>query len=288
VERPILITGGHGMIGAAVHQALGEHDVHAESAGRELADLLRPGAAARLIDRTRPTTLVHCAWNLRPEAVADERSQAAWVDASVALLEAFGCAGGRHAVVIGTCAEYSWGDDVLIEGVTSLEPQSVYGRAKRTLHIRAAKLAAEQGWTLGWPRVFWVYGPRERPGRLVPSVVSGLLAGQHVSCTHGRQQRDYLYSGDVGQAVAGLTLAGYEGAVNIASGQALAVRDLVTAIADELERPELIDWGALASREDEPARLTGDRRRLATELPNWKPVSLVEGVRRTVDWWRGR
>jgi nucleoside-diphosphate-sugar epimerase len=286
VEGPILITGCHGMIGAAVLEALAEQDIQAESAGRLQADLLDPEAAVRLIQHTRPSTLVHCAWNLRPEAVVDEPSQTAWVDASIALLHAFGRAGGRHAVVIGTCAEYSWEDAVLAEDVTQLRPRTVYGRAKRTLHIRAEELAAEQGWTLAWPRVFWVYGPRERPGRLVPSVVSGLLAGEHVSCTHGRQERDYLYSGDVGRAVAGLAAAGYQGAVNIASGQALPVRDLVSTIASEMQRPELIDWGALTPREDEPTRLTGDVRRLTAELPGWRPTSLIDGVRRTVDWWR--
>jgi nucleoside-diphosphate-sugar epimerase len=286
MEHAILITGCSGMIGAAAVDALAARGAPAWACGRDDADLLRPGAAVDLIRRTRPETLVHCAWDMRAEAITDEATQGAWVEASLDLLDTFGRAGGRHAVVIGTCAEYAWNGGCLVEDKTPLQPRTVYGRAKQSLRERATELATAQGWTLAWPRVFWVYGPRERPGRLVPSVVAALLAGAQVPCTHGRQERDYLYSGDVGHAVAALALQGYEGPVNVASGNPVAVRDIVRAFATELGRPDLINWGALPVRPDEPARLMGDARRLTKAVPDWSPMPLSEGVRQTVAWWR--
>src|SRR5205085_8625551 len=117
-----------------------------------------------------------------------------WVEASLALLRAFAEAGGRRAVLAGTCAEYDWGagDEVLNERNTPLRPDTLYGAAKHGLHVVGAAQAAQVGFELAWGRVFFLYGPGEAPGRLVPAVARALLAGEPAKTTAGTQVRDFL------------------------------------------------------------------------------------------------
>src|SRR5215207_5082472 len=94
------------------------------------------------------------------------------LQASLALLRAFAAAGGRRAVVAGTSAEYDWHavGRRCHERRTPLRPATLYGAAKHALHTAAAPYAEQVGFELAWGRVFFVYGPWEPEGRLVPSV----------------------------------------------------------------------------------------------------------------------
>jgi nucleoside-diphosphate-sugar epimerase len=76
------------------------------------------------------------------------------------------------------------------------------------------------------------------------------------------------------------------GPVNIASGQAVTVKDLVLKIAQLLERPELVQFGSLSSPHDEPEALVADVNRLRFELGWSQRWSLVEGLEETITWWR--
>ena len=66
--------------------------------------------------------------------------------------------------------------------------------------------------------IFFLYGPHEPPGRLIPSVIQALLKGEFARCSHGRQIRDFLYVEDVAEAFVALLDSDITGPVNIASG----------------------------------------------------------------------
>jgi len=255
--------------------------VHAVG-GRDV-DLLEPDAAARLVDEVRPTHLLHLAWYAEPGAFWESPENARWLDASVRLLDAFAASGGRRAVVAGTCAEYDWsGDGVLAERSTPLAPRSAYGAAKNALRLAAEELP----FALGWGRVFFLYGPHEDPRRLVASVARSLLAGEPARTTDGRQLRDFLHVADAGDAFAALLDSGVEGAVNIGSGEGVAVAEVVERLAALTGRPDLVQLGALAAPPDEPPQLVADAGRLRDEV-GWRPArSLDDGLRETVEWWR--
>src|SRR6185312_12912218 len=150
------------------------------------ADLLDPEAVTRLVRDVRPTHLLHLAWYAVPGAFWESPENARWLEASTRLLEAFAVSGGTRAVVAGTCAEYDWsGDGALSEASTPLSPRTAYGEAKNALRAAAERLSV----SLGWGRVFFLYGPHEDPRRLVASVARSLVAGEPARTTHGRQVR---------------------------------------------------------------------------------------------------
>jgi nucleoside-diphosphate-sugar epimerase len=75
--------------------------------------------------------------------------------------------------------------------------------------------------SLGWGRIFFLYGPGEKPGRLVSGIISNLLAGRRIETTAGTQIRDFTHVADVAGAFAALCDSDVTGPINIASGHTL-------------------------------------------------------------------
>jgi len=305
----VLVTGATGFIGThtlapLLSAGLEVHALSARPAAAKLprevakevswhrADLLVPQAASRLLSEVRPSHLLHLAWFTRPGAFWSAPENLDWVAASLALLRAFGEYGGRRAVLAGTCAEYSWGrhthcvEDIATRRGTPTCPATLYGAAKHGLHVVAEGWARQAGVALAWGRIFHLYGPGERPERLVAGVARALLRGEPAPCTPGAQVRDFLYAPELGAAFAALLRSEVTGSLNMASGEPVSVAEVVSAVAVAAQRPELLRLGALPGNPAEPERLTADVGRLREEV-GWAPsLDLREGARLTVSWWR--
>lgn len=293
----VLVTGASGFIGRHTLTRLVERgfEVHAvarsaPSDGSEATwhetDLLEPGAPERLVRDSRPSHLLHLAWFATPGEFWSSPQNHRWLEASTNLVRAFATTGGERVVVAGTCAEYDWASGLCVEGETPLKPATLYGRCKHMLHERTQQITQEAGIAAVWGRAFFVYGPGEDPNRLVASVIRSLLRGEEARCTPGYQVRDFLHVEDVADALVAFFDPRAAGAINIASGTPTRVRDLVELIADAAGRRDLLRFGALPKPPGEPPVLVADVRRLRDEL-GWVPhLSLEEGVRQTVEWWR--
>ena len=232
----------------------------------------------------QPTHLLHLAWYAVPGKFWTAPENNGWVDATLRLLRAFYAAGGQRAVGAGTCAEYDWsGDGLLSETTTPLRPATLYGQAKAQTFEAGAALGE-----LAWGRIFFLYGPREHPDRLVSSVARRLLAGEEAPTSDGTQVRDFMHVADVAGAFAALLDSGVTGAVNIGSGVAVTVREVVDQVGRAAGRPELLRPGSLPLREGEPPRLVAKVRRLRDEVGFEPRHDLESGIKDTVDYWRKR
>jgi nucleoside-diphosphate-sugar epimerase len=119
-------------------------------------------------------------------------------------------------------------------------------------------------------------------------VARALLSGHVAPVSHGRQVRDFLAVEELGDAFAALLDSWVEGPVNLASGSPIALRDLVALVARAAGHPELVRFGAVEPRSDEPLELVADVARLRDEV-GWQPREpLPAGVERAVAWWRDR
>lgn len=293
----VLLTGASGFIGRHALDALIEqdHEVHAvarhagparEGVTWHEADLLRPDTPAALV-RAAPTShLLHLAWYAVPGSFWSAPENERWIDASLRLLRAFGEAGGRRAVMSGTCAEYAWEDDILSERATPLKPATLYGACKHATHVASAAVAEQLGVSFAWGRIFFLYGPGEDTARLVSGVARELLAGLQVPTTDGLQRRDFLHVQDVAGAFVALLRGEVTGPVNIASGEAPLVREIVTLIAEQAGGLERVRFDALPRRAGEPAVIAAEVGRLIDEVGFRPAIGLREGIADTVAWWR--
>jgi nucleoside-diphosphate-sugar epimerase len=284
----VLVTGATGYIGPHAVAALERRGFEVVAVGSRQADLLAPEGPERAVAVARADTLLHLAWYAEHGRFWTAPENLDWVGASLRLLRAFAAAGGRRVVMAGSCAEYGWDglDGPCVEGVTPLAPATLYGAAKHATHVAAEAFARQEGLSFAWGRVFFSFGPGEAPGRLVAAVARGLLAGEDVPVSEGSQVRDFIAVEELGEAFAALVSSDVVGPVNVASGQGVAVRDLVALVARETGREDLVRPGALPSRPDDPPYLVADAGRLAREA-GWRAHEpLADGVARAVAWWR--
>ena len=298
--RTVLLTGATGFIGRYCLRPLvsAGYEVHAVSSKRAFletpgvhwhkADLLDSGQTKQLMTDIRPTHLLHLAWNVTPGEYWESAENILWLQASLELLRLFASVGGQRVVIAGTCAEYDWQDGICKEDTTPLAPTSLYGACKHSLQIAATAFARGNKLSLAWGRIFFLYGPHEHPSRLVPSVIRALLAGKSADCSDGHQRRDFLFVTDVAEAFVALLNSSVSGAVNIASGEAVAVKDVVRTIAKKLSQADLVRFGKARTVDTEPPLIVGDVARLKTEV-HWSPrFPLADGLDQVIRWWEMR
>ncbi|PYV49854.1 MAG: epimerase [Acidobacteria bacterium] len=297
--KKVLVTGASGFIGRHCLPILGakEFEVHAVATGPRsdldvavhwhFADLLDGYEVRVLMDAVRPTHLLHLAWYAVPGRYWTATENLDWVAASLDLLKAFANHGGSRIVIAGTCAEYDWSEGLCSENATQLAPSTLYGTCKHALRVIVDAYAAQNNLSAAWGRLFFLYGPHEYPQKLVSAIIRSLLSNERAKCTAGDQKRDFLFVQDAASAFAALLDSNLQGPVNIASGQAIAVKEVIAKTAELLSRPELIDYGALPPPPSEPSLVVADVKRLKEEL-RWSPShDLTDGLLKTIDWWRG-
>ncbi|MDP2709980.1 MAG: NAD(P)-dependent oxidoreductase [Solirubrobacteraceae bacterium] len=295
----VLVTGASGLVGRPTLNALVErgYEVHAvarrsapadvpDGVAWHIVDLLDAGARRALIGSLRASHLLHLAWHAEPGAFWTARENAPWVAATIGLVDEFATAGGARATLAGTCAEYDWSASQPLAEDAPLAPATYYGICKDATRRVVKALAAVGGISLSWGRIFFLYGPREDPRRLVASVARALAAGERAPTSAGMQRRDFLHVDDVAGAFVALLASDVAGAVNIASGTPVTVRSIVEQLAECAGRRDLLDVGALASRPDDPDEITADVRRLRDEVGFAPAFALPEGLAQTLRWWR--
>ncbi len=293
----VLLTGANGFIGKEVHRALlqGGHKVLAPASGHSAGDhsdkleLLNLESIERYLAKEKPQGLVHLAWDTTPGSYWDTSANLTWTAASLQLLEAFSRHGGKRAVLAGTSAEYQWGgDDLLCEESSIIAPDSLYGVSKDSVRRILESWAPGAGVSLAWGRIFCPFGPHEKEARLIPKLINKLRSGAEVPFDSGSLVRDFLYVEDLGSAFAALFDSEVEGPVNLASGEALTIREVLMTLGEALGRSEQIHFDALPDPEGQAPFVVASVKRLRDEVGWSPPYDTRQRLVETCQWWENK
>lgn len=292
-----MLTGAGGYIGRPVCDelvgcgfevhAVSRHDRNSEeSTTWHAVDLLDSTATHALLANIRATHLMHLAWVTEPGTYWQSPDNVLWQDASIKLLKSFAAHGGERAVLTGTCAEYDWTDGHCVEDKTPIRALSPYTTAKQAFHDAANALANTTNLSVAWARVFFSFGPNEHPQRLVPAVIRALLSGARAACSDGEQIRDFMYVQDMASALVAVLGSEFSGDINIASGQPMTIKDLVTLVADKLDASDRVDFGKRPRQDGEPPRITADVSKLRNSI-GWTAMhDIRSAIDETIQFWK--
>jgi nucleoside-diphosphate-sugar epimerase len=228
----IVVTGAGGFIGSAVVRRLRANGHEAVAFQGDLLAADPPDLSS-----AQATHCIHAAWYTNHADYLTHEVNREWTTASLRLADAFTAAGGTRFVGLGTCLEYDVANanGACSEVRTPLRPETLYAQCKLDL-FAALKL---RGGDFAWARIFFVYGPGDRQGRLIPRMIEQLSRGEMAGPTYGGLRRDYIHVDDLARQLVRIALSDVSGAVNTGTGQAPTLSEIFAAGASAVGRPEL-------------------------------------------------
>jgi nucleoside-diphosphate-sugar epimerase len=224
----------------------------------------------------RPEILIHTAWVTKPGVFWDSPLNLEWVSASKKIVEKFKLSGGKYVVVTSSCAEYSWHGENLLSELSPPNPSSEYGRAKNGL----LKWLETQSISYLWARIFFQFGLQETYGRLIPSLIDDILAGNKYLVRSGHDVRDFVYIKDVAKVIEILISKEAKGIVNIGSGRGITVEKVAGIIARLMAREDLLEFQIETKVK---STVVSDSRKLINIIGNYSWTSLEEALSESIN-----
>ncbi|MBD3368767.1 NAD-dependent epimerase/dehydratase family protein [Candidatus Fermentibacteria bacterium] len=179
-------------------------------------------------------------------------------------------------------SEDYWGN------VNPVGPRGVYDEAKRFAEALTFAYHRYHGVDVKIARIFNTYGPRMRAddGRVVPAFVCQVLRDEPLTVFgDGSQTRSFCYVSDTVEALVRLMQSEITGPVNVGNPDEMTILEFAEFVRKLGGKDSRIVHRELPK--DDPKVRRPDIS-LAREKLGWQPeVGLEEGIKRTMDYFRG-
>jgi len=206
---------------------------------------------------------------------------------TLCLLEAAVAAGKPRFLFASSSSVYGVNSKLPFSEEDSIErPISPYAATKRAAELHVFAFHHAHGLAAVCLRFFTVYGPRQRPEMAIARFIRCLEQGQPIPFYgDGGSRRDYTYIDDIADGVeAALSVPLSFEIVNLGGADPVTLTDLVRAIESATGKTAVLDRQPDQAGDvpvtyadvEKAGRLLGFRAR----------VSLEEGLRRSVEWYR--
>jgi len=173
--------------------------------------------------------------------------------------------------------------------VNPVGPRSVYDEAKRFAEALTTAYRTARGVSTGIVRIFNTYGPRMAAGdgRIVTNFVTQAMTGRPLTVYgDGRQTRSFCYVDDLIRGLVAMIDSAESGPVNLGNPEEFEVGTFASLVLSITGSASPITHLPLPAEDPTRRRPVIDR---AAERLGWKPeISVEEGVRRLVEWFRSR
>ena len=215
---------------------------------------------------------------------------------SLGTMNALGLAKAKKATFLMASTSECYGDPLVHPqtedywgNVNPIGPRGCYDEAKRFSEALTMAYHRYHGVNTKIVRIFNTYGPRMRlmDGRVVPAFIGQALS--HTPLTifgDGSQTRSFCYVSDLIDGIFKLSQADFHEPVNIGNPREMTIKQFAEEIIQITGTPSRIEYKPLPV--DDPKVRQPDITR-AKALLGWAPVvEFDEGIRKTIDYFRGR
>lgn len=265
-----------------------------------LGDLMDYGIARAVLKKTQPDIVFHLAdivagidyvfhnepFIFRSNMIINSNIFSACQEANI-----------PNVIYLGTACSYpkkvqmkTGGKPLVEDQVYPADPESAYGWSKLLGEYELQLLSRYSAFEIGILRLHNVYGPNsiiaKQRSQVIPSLIRKAISfpeEQFLVWGSGKQTRDFIFVGDVIDAILRLPINGMgKGVIQISSGVETSVADLASTIVQisGKEIPILFD----ASKPEGDVGRSGNYSK-ATSILGWKPsTSIEEGLRLTYQW----
>ena len=293
----IVVTGSSGFLGSWIARVLAQsHEVTAllrpssdpyrlgGILGLRIVDLDSSEWAAFILAEKPDVLILGDWWGVGNHDRNDER-QFENIERFENLVRAARDAGVGSVIGVGSQAELGPVSNLITEDLPD-KPTTKYGAAKVEARIKAQEILSGSATRFVWMRIFSTYGPADADSWLIPQLIDALSMGVSMDLTKGEQEWSYLHAFDLARAFkAVIDEQKLSGIVNVGNPQTVQLKEAIQGIADQLNAPGLLNFGALPYRPDQVMKLEPACEKLTAI--GWRPiVTFDSGIKQTIQWRR--
>lgn len=294
----VFITGATGFVGKHVMTAVQQsgHDIIALTLKEDktedhsnnihwingdLADLesLKPALIS-----FNPDVVIHLAWQGIPDysQAVSKKNLYQSIDFLDFILENTNC---HKIIASGSCWEYGRKKGVCRES-DPVNIDNYFTWAKHSLNQYLSIKCAEKDVKFNWFRFFYVYGPGQREGALIPTLIKSVGASQSPQVNTPMNKNDFVFVGDIAKAmVKALELDISSGVYNLGSGDATSVYDICHIVEKQLMGKEDISKQVLNNGQNvETVNFWADMEKTQQELNMICDTNLEEGIKEHINY----
>lgn len=301
--RRVLVTGGAGFLGSFLCPMLEVRGAEVVVPRRRNFDLTEQSDVRRLMIESRPDVVIHLAAEVGGIG-ANRENPGRFFYANAAmginLIEESRRSGVEKFVQVGTVCAYPkftpvpFEEDHLWDGYPE-ETNAPYGIAKKALLVMLQSYREQYGLDGIYLLPVNLYGPRDnfdlQSSHVIPALIRKFVAAfdsgsQFVEVWGtGSASREFLYVEDAARAIV-LATERYDHSdpVNVGAGREVTIRELVEMIGALTGFDGEIRWDT-TKPDGQPRRML-DTTRARDRLGFEAEVSLEDGLRTTIDWWK--
>ena len=234
--------------------------------------------------------IIHSAWYTEHKNYVSATVNIKWAESSKILIDAFYAHGGKRFIGLGTCIEYDFnyvnGQPISLN--TPIKGSTLYAKCKIEVFNHLKNLQEKAGIDYVWARLFFIYGPYDKKGRLIPYIYEQIMLNKQAIPRFGASQRDYIFVKDLARQLVAIVRHTYQGAINMGTEHPFKIQDIFDSIGRIMHKKHLVIKNDVLSNntEYEPYSIVADLTEWHKMNQDFEFTPLTEGLQQTVSWMR--
>lgn len=238
------------------------------------------------VNDNKADAFIHLAWgnthgNAERDMVSEHIENIKYSVDAVDLAERLGC---KIFIGAGSQAEYGRTNEIITE-MTECHPETPYGISKLCAGQMTRIACKSKGIEHIWTRILSSYGPKYIPDTVINYTIIELLKGRKPVLSAGEQIWDFIYSGDVANALFLLTKYGHDGEIYvIGSGHSEPLKNYLNIVRNIINPCLELGLGDRLYDDNAVMHLACDITKLKRDTGFEIKTSFKQGILKTIEW----